>query len=412
LAVATPHDQDELTSWKEIAAYLQVSVRTAQGWERERGLPVKRLPGSRSRVAINLADLERWRSSVPAAIPEPPSPRRPSLLLLAILAVLLPAASAAVWLAVRPPPQPASFRLDGSALVVFDSGGRELWRKAFGGPLIQKMDYGVQMTWLGDLDGDRRNEVLFIPLVAGSAESPLICYTDRGAEKWRFQPGREVATRGHSISRSFAAAAFAVFPLGGRNVVALASNHYLHFPAQVALLTADGGLLGEYWHSGHLVTLAAADLDGDGVHEIYAGGINNAQRAATLVALDPRDLVGASAEDPEFQLLGFPPATEQVRLFFPRTCISRLLERYSAVAHLIVEPGRITAAVRETNRPPMPSVYFHLTAGLELHSITPGDQFRAFHKELEARGELDHPLTPAEENALWQVRRVVVPPHP
>ncbi len=50
----------ELNSWKEIAARLDVSVRTAQLWEKERGLPVRRLPGPRGRVFVVVDDLEKW----------------------------------------------------------------------------------------------------------------------------------------------------------------------------------------------------------------------------------------------------------------------------------------------------------------------------------------------------------------
>jgi hypothetical protein len=43
---------NELHSWKEIVAYLRVTVRTAQIWEVERGLPVRRLPTSIPTVMI------------------------------------------------------------------------------------------------------------------------------------------------------------------------------------------------------------------------------------------------------------------------------------------------------------------------------------------------------------------------
>ncbi len=56
----------ELTSWKQIAAHLGVNVRTAQKWERERGLPVRRLPGGRGRVVVETAILDRWKSARPA----------------------------------------------------------------------------------------------------------------------------------------------------------------------------------------------------------------------------------------------------------------------------------------------------------------------------------------------------------
>ena len=52
-----------LSSWKEIASFLGVGVRTAQMWEQQRGLPVRRLPGPRGRVLATVGELESWRSS-------------------------------------------------------------------------------------------------------------------------------------------------------------------------------------------------------------------------------------------------------------------------------------------------------------------------------------------------------------
>lgn len=53
-----------LSSWKEVAAYFNATPRTVMRWERERGLPIRRLPGeARSRVYANVAELEAWRDS-------------------------------------------------------------------------------------------------------------------------------------------------------------------------------------------------------------------------------------------------------------------------------------------------------------------------------------------------------------
>jgi hypothetical protein len=52
----------DLNSWKEIAAYLGVTVRAAQKWERDRGLPVYRLPGKRSVVSACREDIDRWKT--------------------------------------------------------------------------------------------------------------------------------------------------------------------------------------------------------------------------------------------------------------------------------------------------------------------------------------------------------------
>ncbi len=53
-------ERTELNSWKEIADRLDVSVRTAQLWEKQRGLPVRRLPGGNGRVFVRVDDLEAW----------------------------------------------------------------------------------------------------------------------------------------------------------------------------------------------------------------------------------------------------------------------------------------------------------------------------------------------------------------
>lgn len=52
---------DRLDSWKEIASYLRREVRTVQRWERERGLPVHRLPGGdKPRVYALSSELDAW----------------------------------------------------------------------------------------------------------------------------------------------------------------------------------------------------------------------------------------------------------------------------------------------------------------------------------------------------------------
>ena len=77
-----PEPPAELSSWKEIAAYLGVGVRTAQAWERQRGLPVRRLPGPRSTVLAAVTELDAWKNSANRPpetpnVPEAPAWRQP-----------------------------------------------------------------------------------------------------------------------------------------------------------------------------------------------------------------------------------------------------------------------------------------------------------------------------------------------
>jgi predicted DNA-binding transcriptional regulator AlpA len=55
-----------LNSWKEIASYLGRGVRTAQRWERELRLPVRRPRGRRRSAVIAVRkEIDAWLSSCP-----------------------------------------------------------------------------------------------------------------------------------------------------------------------------------------------------------------------------------------------------------------------------------------------------------------------------------------------------------
>lgn len=70
-AVPRPNDEqrinnpgDRLESWKEIAAYLNRGVRTAQRWERTEGLPVHRHHhDKRGTVYAFRHEIETWRAN-------------------------------------------------------------------------------------------------------------------------------------------------------------------------------------------------------------------------------------------------------------------------------------------------------------------------------------------------------------
>lgn len=70
-------DSVRLDSWKEIASYLHRDARTVRRWERERRLPVHRVPGGeRSGVFAYVEELDRWlraSDALPIESPELPS---------------------------------------------------------------------------------------------------------------------------------------------------------------------------------------------------------------------------------------------------------------------------------------------------------------------------------------------------
>ena len=401
----------QLTSWKDIADYLGVSVRTAQKWESERGLPVRRLSGEKGRVWADPALLDRWRQSNQEKPPWWKSPGFFRVYAAAASTLLLVAAG--IWLASSRKGPPALFRHELNTLIVNDAHGHELWRKTFAEPIRRDItpEYLLESrnAWLEDLDGDGRTELLYtyVPVTLEKHGRTLFCFSEEGREKWRFVPGRQVSTRAADFPPPYRVSCFMpLAPAPDRTRKLVVSSHHLsRYPDQVAVLSHTGAVLGEYWHSGHLYRLDLADLDGDGSQEILLAGVSNGNRCATLVVLDPRDLGGASVEEnPDYQLQGFPPGREKARLLFPRTCINRKFHEYNWVDRLTFSGDRIKFDVREREDDVNSVIIYYFDRRLSLIGLELSDRLRSVHRELEAAGQLDHPLTDKEINELRNIR--------
>ena len=404
----------ELSCWKEIADYLGVSVRTAQHWESERGLPVRRFSGEKGRVGADAAELDRWRQANHAK-PRWWSSARFLRIWAGAATAAIVIAGAGYLLSTRKGP-PARFHHEFESLVVTDEQGRELWHKTFPETFDRLTTpqglLAYHKAWFGNLDGDGRVELLYTysPASVETTGETLFCFSHDGREKWRFAPGGTVATRQGAFPRSYNGIAFRLLPpeRDGTRRIVLTVHHSPRFPNQVAVLSHQGAVLGEYWHSGHLGLMELADLDGDGNPEILMAGISNGYKAATLLVLDPSNLGGASyEEDADYQLQGFGLGREKARILFPRTCINRKFYQYGVPGQLIVQGDSIEVRVSEKLTSPGESeavVFYRLSRKLELTGVVVADGFKAIHRELEAAGRLDHSLTEKEISKLRHLR--------
>ena len=409
----SPERTRELSSWKEIAVFLGISVRAAQNWERERGLPVKRLPGKRSVVSASPAELDGWRSSQEAAAGTPARTARGVIGIgLGILALLVTTAGyAAYHLVSRRGGLPSTFRVEQNAVIVLDDRGQTLWRKVFPQNLIQdeynKSDVKtLHRFWVGDLDSDGRPEVLFVEQSAAYSDPGyLLCYSASGNLKWQFRVGKRVTSKRSLPSDIFRIKDFAVAPLGRNGapviVVTSAQAQVPDYPDQVVLLDANGKCLGEYWHSGWLEFVAVSG------HDIFLGGVSNGNHAATIVVLNANDVSGVSAEsDPDFQISGFPLAHEKARVFFPRTCINRTKEPYNYLTVMTLNGDTVTAEIAELPPPTPALIWYQLGLDLQLKGVEPHDTFISLHSEMQAKNQLDHGFSTKEREALRNVRVV------
>ena len=416
--------EEELHSWKEIARHLGVSVRTAQAWEHVRALPVQRLRGPRGRVSASVAELDAWRANEvarpttvvesngfesgqpvkddPANTPaESPRGRPLGRFLLGV-----PLVAAAVVLATflrGLPGSPTAYRVESNAFVALDSHSRESWRKPFPS-LCTECYTHRELVWMGELDGERA--VLFAAVSSRREDQPvLVCYTAGGRERWRFTPGRTVHTRAESFQPPFGVSRFLVGRFGreGKMGILVTGFHYLYYPCQVALLSTDGRVLREYWHSGHLNHAIVLD----GGTRVLLGGVNNAAKAATLVSLDPDTMNGASVEqDLDYQLEGFAPGAELARLIFPRSDLNKRLEPYVIMDSLWKRGEEVTALINQRLPPRSADLYYHFNLDLTLRTMVVGSGFEQNHAELFANRVLDHGLNPGEIGELRQLRVV------
>ncbi len=451
-------DRRDLFSWKEIADYFKVSVRTVQHWEEERGLPVRRLPGGgRGRVFARHAELEDWQRSCvlppgeagpevepagqgdqtqPSGIPQPPGPTVTTKPYLAARSVLINALRIALILAVAVPAsflyfkkgKPTQWRVEKTDLIVLDARNHELWRQTFD-KMLEPAAYDPavndgSLPRFTDIDDDGDPELLFPyqPNDRG-VRGALICYSGKGTEKWRFVADSTVRNRGgETFDPVFDVRNFAVIGHGTNHEKSLlvVSTHRLYYPTQVALLSNKGTVVRQYWHSGHIggqkETFRVVDFDGDGRDEIYLCGVSNGYRQATLVVLDPESFEGAASEVLRgAQLLGFPAAKEMARILFPRGCMNKVSHEYNNALRMDFTERSLVVHVSElvgaTPRLDV-HVYFNLGPDLSLRGFGVGDRFEASHEELHRQGKLDHAFTPAELDTFHNLTYLTRPPSP
>lgn len=315
--------------------------------------------------------------------------------------------------------RPQLGRLDGSMLTIMNAEGKELWRKAFPegfGPdwYYEKRlaSIGLTRIWFVDLEGKGHTSVLFAysPATQQEHSSTLICYSERGKEKWRWAPGRELPELNGSPP-TFKTVAVGILKATDKRParIVVESMHHPWWPSQIAILDSNGKTVSEYWHSGGLFYMALTDLDGDGREEIIATGVSEYDHQATLVVLNPDRVSGASTEvRPGFQIHGMGVAQERLRLLFPRSDMNRALFQYNQAVEPTVEHGSLRLTVDECIAPGGCPIWYEFDKNFDLISAyAGGDEFRSAHERFYQSGKDAHTLSTEEQAAFLKVRCLV-----
>ncbi len=383
-----------LSSWKEIAVFLNVDVRTCQRWEQSFGLPVHRIRDSvRSRVIAYPEEIETWRKKAfrvkngtadgdPAkAGPEPAGEtrREPSiarsrtkrfgagitLKSWAGMAGAVLAAAALLWAFVPLDRNPVDFRIKGSTLVLCNKHGRRVaefetklpkleaepfFRRAFPDRLEgtdgDRTFHFYPRIYFQDFDGDGRNEVLFAPHTIDEIGIGWIVLLDaRGGEIWRHQTGREIRIGARVYPPDFVVNLLTVgdFNGDGRSEILAVSHCYQEAPTQVTLLDPKKRVLGEYWNYGQIADYLIREPN-NGRRELILAGTNNEYDQSILAVLNPEHLTGCSPQSPGFAFGGIAPggALEYLRCS-PNPLDALLLTRGIFIKLRLLGNGHVVA---------------------------------------------------------------------
>jgi hypothetical protein len=419
--MATPNNAPErkaLQSWKEIATFLGVTVRSVQRWE-SGGLPVYRQgDGRKARVFAYPDELKQWleagglrepepESEAVAALPERTPPRRrvPRQAWWAAAGVAVALAAAVLWRTGAFPaaPVPAHWTMDGSTLRVLDAAEHLCWEKTLP-PFGPAFDLRViDKVVIADIDGDGRAEVLLSYVPAGHEQAGrLMCFDHRGRLRWE-SPFGAARTFG---ARQFDANYIGVFvkPViaAGRRLLLTVANHHIWYPAQAALLDpASGKVVEEYWHPGSIFHCVIHDIDGDGQPEAVLGGVNNpgdglghAGVAVLKLPFSKAPRHAPEAGDP------FPPVTgggELAYALFPLADFRRAQGHLGTVLTMTVDPYR--RILVETPG----AIVYYLDPHLDVLEYRFSGEFEPLHDREFHQGILDHKLDSAEKASMGKV---------
>jgi hypothetical protein len=435
--------RERLDGWKAIADHLGKSVRTAQRWEEEHGLPVHRLADADDHKGASVmafaAELDAWQATTfhngNGGVSDDSTTRRESAIspILRLPRVVSWGAAVAlvtlamVAYALQGPPAPFFVRIEGDReFVVVDQHNDELWTRTFETAFISDSGLTPEPWTIEDVDGDAVDEVLFWHRTgtAMTAEHGVYLFSATGDQRWHYTPGREISLEGTHYDNAYSVRAVATGRYeNGRTFIAVAAVHIQDqpriTPSQVMVLDAEGSKLGEYWHFGDVYDMYTVDTNGDGVDEIVLGGANGAvadpdatvsegARKQAFVALIDHDIdtamgPGIAAED-----IGLYSGRERVYLVLPFSAEADAQGAGNAVWDLRPSPGGFHAEVGIAEDFHHRARLYTFNHRFELTRLVIKQGYLPTHRSLRVQGRVDRTLLEehrrqrAVERLVWQ----------
>jgi hypothetical protein len=415
-----------LTSWKEIAAYLDRDVRTCVRWEKRYGLPVHRLDrDSKAKVFAYKEQIDEWLTDRSAQANANSNvcrvPNRHWFRPFPILFALAGLAAAVYFLFIRTPGGagagvPADFRLSGSKLIAVDGRGRDLWpfdtrlpdlegedtyRSRFK-PKELGPDYVPVWPYImiRDINADDRPEVLFsTQTVSEDREGTLLCFDARGTKLWSFEAGRELEFGGQPFRREYRIFGFNVDDYDGDGTleILVLAHQKPDWPCQAVLLDPVGKLEGEYWNAGYFMDGQSGDVDGDGQKELVLSGVNNEYRSGCVAVFEAGRLWGYSPQQEDaYRTSDLGQGQQSAYILFPKSDVHAAIRLAGDPVNSfwIHDGDGLTAETCEAQ------VIYDLDRSLSCRSVTLSNLFRDYHDRFLREGKIHSVIDPAYKQAL------------
>lgn len=411
-------DRPRLDSWKEIAQYLGRDVRTVIRWERERGLPVSRVPGAkRSGVFAYRDELDDWltRSERATDAVEPPphtpaSSRWPNPVIAIVLAAAVIALASLPRAGGGAPVQRVA--LTESDLQAFGARDVRLWSRRVTASSITPSS--SRWSFVGDLDGDRAADVLAAveaphpsgraPIGEGTTgDATLWRYRANGDVQWSYTATEELRFGADTFSPPWALSDLFVHDVGRQRRIAWAVHHYTWWPSVLISLDTHGNRLGTFVNAGWIRTVEATP---DNKHLLVAG-VSNSQRSYFLAVLDAARPFGRSPEAPgsATECLNCEAGDPIAYFVWPRSDVSAA-QPFPAAGPSIdtFANGTTHVQVHETPGPNIGTTIYELSPTFRVQTARFSDAFWEWHDRLHGSGVLNHPASNCPERAVRPVR--------
>jgi hypothetical protein len=452
-----PTDADRLNGWKEIASFLGKGIRTAQRWERDFGLPVRRLGANGGEIVFaSKSEIAQWmltaaharakagtvtedaRDAGPgraADVPrvterdrEPGARRqRPTRTgwWLAASIVIVAGAAGAWWISGRPRAglavarRPTGWDVQDNRLSVLDESGRLLWSRHIDA-VLHRPSYHLHpgevppaaRVRVEDVDDDGSREVLFAVMNFDTPRPGLLVFNADGSLRFAHSPP-DAPIRFGDLSYApdwNVQGTWTTINGNGEHSIWVLYYHKPYFPSLLVQLDPQGRTRSQYVSNGYITSVA--DVRWGGRDVVLVGAANNETRGASLAVFEGHTVRGsAPAGTPKYRCTNCPPGAPDLFVTFPRGCLSMGPGDTARVARVWRgAQDRIWADVEHGSfLPPSKlaagSIVYELGPGLVPVRAEIGGNYVLLHRqELEARNAVDHPVGPRDQALAFPVR--------